>query len=116
MTTQTASLQDEMSDRWRALGAQWLADHPITNPPGFFELDPEEVGPSRRTGDAATDDGWYLMTVNPETGEDDRTIATFPDVPEATNFMPHVLAYHSEVQRVQLWQGGACIWAARRRS
>lgn len=111
---QTLTLADEMCARWSELGAAWLREHPITTPPGFFELDPDEVGPSRRTGNAAPPDGWYLTTIDPETGDDAETVAMFPDVPEAVDFM-HRIACRPEIQRVQLWQDGSCVWAARRR-
>lgn len=102
-----------MEAMWEEVGRRWLAEYqsPIGVPEGF-ELDPGEVGPTRRRTGC---DGWYLSSVDSETREDDELVAMFPDGAGSFRLMARVAESDPRVQRVQLWVDDDCVWAARRR-
>lgn len=109
----SATTKARMEELWAELGQRWLDENPVMEPPAGFELDPTEVGPTRRLN-LGFDDGWYLIAFDEETGADDVSLAFFPDGRTARRLVAEIATSSEAVIRIQLWVDSDCVWAARR--
>ncbi len=102
------TMSDEMRERWWRVGEEWLADHPVMDPPAGFELDPLAVGPIRGEDERS---GWFLLGADP----DEEVLYTLADLgPAARELVVATADYYPQVARIELWDGQNCVWAAKR--
>jgi hypothetical protein len=100
----TTTLIDEMRERCTEFGEGWLLDHPGMEPPAGFVLDPLAIGISREPESRG---GWFLL--DDEWGVE----AMFMDPgPAARALVYEHIERNSDIVRIELRVGPACVWAA----